>query len=205
MTRVRESKDLRAKVEIALPKGEAAMWEMIQKLDKQGSWSPTDVARFVANDAKTVQYYVSRLRAAGYVRPVGRLSGRGRPKLFEIARPSIFAPRVTKTGKELPELNIETLWRTMRMLKVFRAEDLAVYLEDTGRAANVRSIRVYLNRLFGAGLLVAAGKRGQREQQRYRLARIPGPRAPRILSTHVVWDPNRGEQLGTAQTEEVAL
>lgn len=205
MTAVRESRDLRTKVEIALPKGEAAIWEMIQKLDKQGTWSPTDVARFVASDAKTVQYYVARLHAAGYVRAVGRSGSRGRPKLFEIARPSIFTPRVSKDGKELPELNIDTLWRTMRMLKVFQAEDLAAYLEDTGRAANVKSIRVYLGRLFGAGLLVAAGKRGQRQGQRYRLARIPGPRAPRILSTHVVWDPNRGEQLGTAQTDEVAL
>ena len=202
---LRESKDLRAKVEIALPKGEAAIWAMIQKLDKEGTWTVADVTRFVGNSSKVVRHYVDRLEKAGYVRKKVRTSGRGEPWLFEVARASIFAPRVSKSGEELPELIIETLWRTMRMLKVFKAEDLAAYLDETGRAPNLASIRVYLWRLHGAGLLAIAGTRGQRQSQTFRLARVPGPRAPKVLTANVVWDPNQAEQLGTAEAEEVTL
>ena len=205
MTGVRESKDLRSKVEIALPKGEVAIWEMIQKLDKEGSWSTADISRFVGSSPKVVLHYVVRLDAAGFVKRVGRSQERGTPHLYQIARPSIFAPRVSSSGEILPELIIETLWRTMRMLKTFQAEDLAAYLAETGRAPNIKSIRVYLWRLHGGGILALAGPRSQRQEQRFRLVRIPGPRAPKILTANVVWDPNRGEQLGTAQAEEVGL
>ncbi|TFF20513.1 hypothetical protein E3C22_16520 [Jiella endophytica] len=205
MTAARESKDLRARVEISLPKGEEAIWAMIQKLDREGCWSTSDVSCFVGHKTKVIANYVARLESAGYVRRVGRSKVRGEPTLYEIARPSIFAPRISSSGDDLPELVIETLWRTMRMLKVFRAEDLAAYLAETGRAPNVKSIRVYLWRLHGAGLLAFAGKRGQRQEQRFRLVRIPGPRAPKVLTANVVWDPNRGEPLGTAQAEEAGL
>lgn len=200
------NKDLRVTSLIELPKGEDAMWMMIRKLGAQGSFAACDVATFTDCRTNVALAYMIRLEKAGFIRrsPEGRRKVRSRPQLFELARDAVFTPRVLRDGTEKPELLIQTLWRSMRMLKTFTVQELADIVEEAGREANVPSIRSYVCALASAGVLEVAKASKQRGWHSYRLVRSVGPKAPQVLAARIVFDPNAKATIGVADAREVA-
>lgn len=198
-------KELRIGAAIELPKGEEGIWTMIQKLDPLGTWTIRDVARMVGCIPTQAHNYIVRLERCGYVERVGKTPGREGGVLFRrTARQSVRgAPRIAQNGKELGELQIETIWRTIRMLKRFTVPELAAFASTDERNVPVTTVQVYVSALLRAEIIIRDGKREhQRAHHHYRLLRSIGPRAPRILTANIVFDPNSKKTLGVAETTE---
>ncbi len=197
-------RDLKKTATIVLPKGEDAIWAMILKLDAEGTWTVPDVATFTGISHKVVRQYVAKLKACGYVReePGTKCRKFTPARLHSVARPSREAPRISANGRDLGELKIETIWRTIRMLKRFTIAEVAGYVDPEDPAARVPSIRVYLHRLAEAGIIVRETPACGNQWIAFRLVKPLGPRAPKILSANIVYDPNAADTVGVAETRE---
>lgn len=81
-----------------------------------------------------------------------------------------------------------------------------VMLAETDRPIKQGTAAEYLIWLHAAGYLVIEEKAAHGRLTRYRLrpSMNTGPRAPKVLKTRLVYDPNRLEVVGAAQAEEVA-
>ena len=200
-------KATRVRAIFELPAGELRTWMIVQLLDGKGTWTIKDVATFCGDNERTIHNYVVRLEKAGFVARVGRAETKPghqghAPHLFEITMASVEAPRIKQDGTVLPELQIQRLWRTMRMLKTFTVPELAGYAEAGEEPLNASSVKTYCAYLKQAGVLVDKGRVSHRGPSRMQLARPLGPRAPRILTANVVYDPNAKAVVGTARTRE---
>jgi len=193
-------------VKAEVPRGNDGIWSVILDLDQAGPWTARDVTQQTNVNAGTPRDYIRCLSAAGIVVVVGsRRTGGKNPQdapLYRLTRRPIEAPRVRRDGSLIPEAANETLWRTMKMLKVFTASELADFACSEGRTMNRNYAHSFANALVHAGVLVKVPSKTR--DTRYRLIRNVGARAPKILQTRLVLDPNTNTVIGRAVAREVS-
>ncbi len=190
---------------IALPKGETAIWAALQQLQReQMSYTLQEIEKTCKADEASIREYLRRLLKSGHVQIVGSRPARkpstGKALLYAILKTSIDAPRVRRDGSPVPEPAIERMWRVMRMMRAFTAHDLSY-------AANVpmATAQRYLRHLGQGDQPVVQHDGAPLSRRGYMVVRQLGPRAPKILVGHVVYDPNAQALLGAVETEELGL
>lgn len=168
------------------PHGRPAVWRALRKL----SWATMgEIAREADADIRTARSFVEALHAAGLVlrhddiKAVQWLLKADAPAEMPRLRPD--GSRVTQGDGR------ERLWRTMKMLKTFTAQDLAVAASLPDAPVQPGEAKDYARTLAAAGYL-ATVKPGtpQRGQAVYRLVRNTGPLPPQIQRCSAVFDPN---------------
>lgn len=165
-------------------RGQDAYWGIIRELGANGGlFSVADITRKTNATTDIVREYVIRLEKAGYIARAGH---DGSSVLFCLVRDSRFTPRVRRDGSQVLPTRQDQMWRTMKMLKRFTAQDLAV-------AASTEQVRVspvhaqdYIKHLGLAGYVCRCGN-GE-----YALlpTKNTGPLAPYIQRVKQVFDPN---------------
>lgn len=191
---------------LRVPRGEGGLWTVMRRLDESGPWSARDVWLETNENRGSVHQYLRRLKLAGIVADAGtRMMGGKNPQrapLYRLVRRPIETPRIDRHGRELPEPLIEILWRTVKMAKTFTAAELAQLAGREGKPVNVNSARSYCDRLHHAGLLSRSV--GADRLTRYGLIRNIGAKAPKILASRIVFDPNANAVIGEGVAREVA-
>lgn len=198
---------------VQVPRGIEGYWSIIQYIAESGDGTFTIRAIDALSnvDIDSIRDYVKRLEKAGYVAKVATSSvstttGIRETAIYRLIRNAYTAPRIRRDGTVLPEASQDTLWRTMKMLKRFTAASLHLHARGAGCAPPpLQTIKRYLNHLAQGGILrrlTPGGGRGHASE--YQLVLNVGARAPKILRTHIVFDPNSNEILGAAEVKEVA-
>lgn len=196
----RIASDVLAKLTVRVPRGQQAYWEIIREL-RTFTISEIDARCFVHRD--TIGDYVRRLVKAGFLVVEGN---RGDAVVYRLEIDQPNAPRVRRDGTLAAEPGIgqDRMWRSMKMLKTFTAEELASSASIEDETVTVGTAKEYIKHLQRAGYLavVIAATPGYRpgtgNPARYRLRpdMITGPLAPQIQRTDWVWDPNRKAVMG---------
>lgn len=198
------------RTDIRVPRGHQGFWDIMLMLNGDGPWSLGDVHSHTNDHKASIRDFLRRLHKAGIVRTDGTRNGRANAsgqlvteKLYRLNRRSTYAPRLDRNGKELPEPAQEVIWRSIKMARVFTADELIAAVQLPEREIYPATVRRYLGHLTAAGVVVLRdGKGGQPGV--YRLVKRLGKHAPKILRSHTVFDPNNNEVLATTKTEEAA-
>ena len=122
--------------------------------------------------------------------------------LYRLLERPTETPRIDRAGNRLREPTIQTLWRTLRMVKVFTMSELAELATTPAYEVPLQAAQRYVSHLGRAGV-VAQITTGEKPP-RYRLVRDLGARAPIILRTTSLYDPNARVIIGDGETREVA-
>lgn len=191
-----------------VPRGNEAFWELILALDKAGPWTIRQLVDRSNVTTGAIGQFVDALRLAGIAEVVERRLN-GRPGLdpaafYRLTRRPLDCPRLRRDGTELPEPQVQVLWRTMRMVKSFSPRELVDLASEGGRSINLSHARSYVSLLISAGVVVQQKSNGHGQEGLYRLKRDLGPRAPKILHARIVFDPNSSQVLGEAKAREVS-
>lgn len=184
-------------ISLTVPRGEDGFWDIIRELDKAGGWTIGQVADRTNVAIQLVRRYVLKLRRGGYLEIIDVRACRAGPALpranvYRLVRHPVQAPRLASDGSPLPETANDSLWRAMKMLRSFTVDDLAEACRPVSRSY----AKQYCNALANAGIAI---KRGDA----YSLTRNLGGRAPRILATRMVYDPNAKVVVGSSVAREV--
>lgn len=183
---------------VAVPRGEAGFWTIIRDLDLGGPWTARDVTVRTNVSASSVARFVRKLRLGGYVTEVGEYtagrSGANLPagKTYRLLKCPLDPPRLGTDGSERSETATDKLWRAMKMSKTFNVEELSELCPDVPAS----TARGYLSALTAAGVISRSGGT-------CRIILNVGSRAPRILVTKHVFDPNANEVIGRSVAREV--
>ena len=178
-------------------KGIHAYWQAMK--DRKDAFTVSDIVGATQGDRSTVAGYVRSLVKAGYLELLFEQphSHGGTPaKVFKIARKSYYAPKVRRDGSEVPPTANDHLWRSMKMIKTFTAEELAYAAETPTVSVSVETARDYCKHLKAAGYMneIKPGKTtGGRATFRFLNTKNTGPLAPEIQRVKQVFDPNLGE------------
>ena len=162
-------------------RGRERMWELMRKLRR---FSIKEIAEKTAGyDPSTVRHYANSLVAGGYLQK-HEPSGRWKPAIYEIVKDSPYAPRVRADGSPVTQgQGREQMWRSMRILKSFSANDLVAASSTEEHRVSPEEAKTYLRYLVRAGYVRKTGKN-------YVFIKYTGPRPPQIQRIHQVWDPN---------------
>lgn len=191
---------------IRVPRGADGFWSIISDLGGGGaSFTLADIDGRSNVNPDTISEYVRRLVKGGYlvVASVDR-DGSRTFRRYRLARTSRDTPRLRRDGTAYPETARDRMWRAMKMLDTWTWVDLAAATEtEKLTAVPTETVKSYVRRLDAAGVVQALDKGGPNRPATYRLLRNIGAAAPRILRTHVVFDPNSNTVLGPAEAEDV--
>lgn len=180
------------------------LWELIRTIGADGArWSRRDLLNATAAPhPDTIRDYLRGLVAAGIV----AADEDGSYRLVEDLGPE--APRVRSDGTRVPpSLGQDHMWRTIQMSRGgFSATDLAIGARTEEVSVSATTAKSYVLRLCKAGYLdiLVPGGPGREAVYALRPGMRTGPRAPMILATKVVWDPNLGKAMGAADADEEA-
>lgn len=165
-------------------------------------FSGAEVSMLSEIHVDTVMTYISGLIKAGFVSVAleGRPAAK-RPRreffLLNLARDvGVEAPRVNKDGKPVTAgLANGQMWLTLRVLKDFNADELALAASTPEQPISIEAAVAYVAALKrGRYLAVTAlSKPGTKARFRFIRARNTGPRAPLIQRDRSVMDANTGE------------
>lgn len=190
-------------------RGHDHYWSVIRDLDLGGApWSVNDiVGRSNGAHPSSVRDYVKRLIAAGYAEAVDSIRSEDCFRLLKLqgAAPSL---RRDGSGGRQGRGQIQ-MWNVIRgpiSREGFTFKDVALYASTETVAVDQGSASRYVAHLAGAGYLHCLRKGRPRHPALWRLkpAMNTGPKPPLILRSHIVFDQNRGEALGTVEAREVA-
>jgi hypothetical protein len=167
--------------------GRDKIWTTIRKADIVFTISGLAVAS--GADRKTVSDYLRCLVPGGIVQAVENGG-------FTLIRDvGIHAPRLNREGKPVTQgAGTENMWRSMRMLAQFSAQDIAVHSTTDTVSVSEATAKSYALMLLHCGYLrvVAQAVPGKRAAT-YRLIRNSGPKPPQIQRVKRVFDPNTGK------------
>lgn len=165
--------------------GHQAVWDEIRKQREftvRSLWLAIEKRR--GGNMRTIKGYVFRLQLAGYVavRRTEKIENANRVHTYGLERDNgIEAPRLTKTGAESRPMQIEHIWRSIRILGEFSHRDIAVSASTEELIVSERQARRYLRSLAEAGYIVETNP-GRRHVSvaRYRFlpAKYTGPKPP---------------------------
>lgn len=175
------------------PQKRQAVWDAIKRL---GIFTVTEVWKETALKRDTVSEYVTALEAFGCIRHTGfktAIAGQ-KAKVYEHVKEMNFreAPRLRKDGTKVTQgIGRELMWRTMRILKEFSVQDLAITASTEEHQVATSEAEYYCRYCCLAGFL----KKTSDSPLRYRflMHRYTGPKPPQIQRVKQVWDPNTGE------------
>ncbi len=196
----RQSADALAQINVRVPRGNQAYWEIIRELR---TFTITDIEQRCNVLRNTIGDYVRRLARAGVIVAEGK---RDKTIIYRLVTDQPDAPAVRRDGSlTMPQgLGQEQMWRTMKMLKTFDAAELAASASTDTVGVSLETAKTYVSHLLRAGYLIVVVpakpgyKPGTGNPARYRLRpdMITGPLAPQIQRTDWVWDPNRKQVMG---------
>ena len=121
--------------------------------------------------------------------------------LYRLTQRPAETPRLDRQGNRLREPTIQTLWRTIKMVKIFTVPELAELASTPDHTVSVPSAGRYVTHL-ARGRVIAPLPKAAGEPPRYRLVRDIGARAPIILKTLSLYDPNANVVLGDSESIE---
>ena len=177
-----------------VPTGRPAVWAAIRRLAEAGPMTITRIAQASYCPPRTVRSYLEALLAAGIVARADATGPAGAATWRLVRDPGAEPPRLRPDGSPVTQgSGRDRLWRTMKMLKVFSAKDLAVAASLADAPVAEAEAHSYVLLLARAGYLrvQAPAKRGRGGRRAvYRLVRNTGPEAPKITRLKAVWDPN---------------
>ena len=177
-----------------------AIWAAIRALKQ---FTRSDVSVQLVNDNiegindHTINSYVQRLARGGYLSIEKRTAYHG-------AAAQLFVYTLTRDcGNEAPRLRKDgspsqhggandRLWRAMKILKTFTYRDLIESASIEGGEIPATTVKSYIKHLHAAGYLAVTKPGAPNTPAHYRWlsSKNTGPRAPMILRTHQVFDPN---------------
>lgn len=148
--------------------------------------------------ADTIHTYLKALLRAKFIG--GKIVAG--PLEFKLLKDTgIECPRLKADGSPVTAgLGTEAMWRAMRIIRDFDANELAAHASACGQAIEVSATKDYVKHLHAAGYLtvvkkaVRTGKKTGSSLTRYRLAadKNTGPRPPMVQKTKTVYDQNLG-------------
>jgi DNA-binding IclR family transcriptional regulator len=165
-------------------RGQDRYWYLMRSFyANSGTFTIDDIWWRTNANRNSVAEYMRRLEKAGYIQRVGH---EGKLVVFTIARDSRWTPRVRRDGTEVCPKRQDHMWRTMKMLKVFSVQDLAVSASTDVVQVSEAHAKDYLKHLCNAGYVRKTGT------GKYALvgSRVTGPLAPYIQRVKQVFDPN---------------
>ena len=192
---------------LRVPRGQDGYWAIITEVGAEGAvWTLADIDKRTNAKRSVVGEYVARLVKSGHVEIVAtERDAIATRHLYRIARTSREAPRLRRDGTEYPETARDRMWRAMKMLDTWTWGELADATEtETLKAVPPETVKSYCRRLHAADVLQMIDKGGPNRPAVYRLLRNIGAAAPRILRTHLIFDPNSNTVLGVTEAKEVA-
>lgn len=101
--------------------------------------------------------------------------------------------KVAGVRKTVEASGRERMWRTMKMLKVFTANDIAISASLPDAPVKLAEALHYVNWLGRGGYLVLVAPHSNARTGRrrtWRFVRNTGPKPPMVLRTKALWDPN---------------
>lgn len=195
-----------AQVSLKVPRGFSGFWTIIRDLDQAGPWTLRMVDERTNVVTADVRDFLRRLVKGGFAEKVGSVPNRqantGSPSTaYRLVKRPLMAPRLDRTGKELSEPQRETLWRAMKMVKTFDADELSNLTETVTQKVAYK----YLLALCRVGIVAPIDGTGKLRSRRFRLVMNLGAQAPLITKVEqLVFDPNSGTVIGEAQMVEVS-
>jgi len=170
-----------------------AVWAVIRQMRQ---FCVRDLYMEVRLGKETIRDYVAGLTAAGYLEKI-REAHLSQPALYRLVKDcGPEAPRVRKDGTPVTMgLGRELMWRTMRILKEFSPQELAITASIEGCEIAVGTAKDYIHHLARAGYLAVSQPAGPGTQARYRFlpSRYTGPKPPQVQRVKTVYDPNLGK------------
>lgn len=183
-----------------------AVWSAIRKLQK---FKLVDVVREVTRalgaepHSDTVRSHVQGLTRAGFLTSTGqtrelRKRCRGAPfrtATYELVKDvGVEAPRVSKSGVPIATGSRPNMWRAARILGDFSLRELIAAASREDCSAGLHDAQRYIGALARAGYFVISRPSRARLPARFRVvpAMYTGPKAPRVLGSGQIIDPNLG-------------
>lgn len=171
------------------------MWAAMRELKE---FTVRDIEHRTHTGHRQIRDYVQALVKAGYLKHCGerpiRHKGGTQAKVYRLIRDAgVDAPRVRRDGTEVTQgSSREQMWRTMRIIKAFNADDLAVQASTEEIPVSREDARDYLGHLHKAGYLAVTvpAKPGTLARYRFLPSRYTGPKPPMVQRVKQVWDPN---------------
>lgn len=155
----------------------------------------------------TIRSFVRRLEAAGILASQPRPGG----SVYRLVRDQLETPKIRRDGTIEPNAGAaQCLWNAIRnaFKQGFEPRDLAHFASTDEVRISIRTALDYCRDLDRAGYLIPLNDVRSRSRDADPMWRLDprmntGPRAPLILKTRLVYDPNRGDIVGAAQAEAV--
>lgn len=167
------------------------LWEEIRRLK---IFKADDLRHVSRMKKSSIHTYLIGLFNAGYLtrKKEDRPNQLTSPYIYTLVNdPGVFAPRVRKNGTEVTQgRGRYLLWSTMRILKTFTAQELAITATIEEHNIALGEAETYCYALAKAGYIkvIAGGKSGQ--PATYRMIKYTGPRPPQIQRVKRLYDPN---------------
>lgn len=194
---------------LRIPRGIDGYWRLMLQADKAGPWTIETLVRQTNVTTRSLSQYVDRLRKGGIVEKIAELppsaKGRKPAAVYRLAQRPYLAPRLDRNGQVLPETLQQTLWRTIKIVKLFTPRELAGEVSFArDEDVDLGAVRFYVGALTSAGILAVSRHVKSRQEAQYRLVKLLGARAPQVLAARVIFDPNSNAVIGTAEAREVS-
>lgn len=175
------------------PYGRRAIWLAFRELSGKGPVTLRELDLKTGINEKTIHTYLESLVKGGYAEKSRFV--RGEWTTYRLIRDvGVEHPRLNRNGEPVVTSR-DGMWRSMKMLPVFTAKDLALTASTSHCKVSEVDAKDYCGHLHAAGYLavVQEGDRsGKNGKTVYKL--IPsmrtGPLAPMVQRTKVVFDPN---------------
>lgn len=192
-------------VPIVIPRGHDHYWRVIRAINEAGPWTAAEVvARSNAHRA-SIHDFIGRLEKAGLAEQVA--SPDGKPSRFlRLTESPYETPRLRRDGTAAPPSAQQHMWTAMRRLGQFTFRDIAYHASTDLITIGDVTAKSYIARLSAAGYLAVVVKGGPAKPAVYRVkpSMADGrPKAPRVLRSHLVYDPNIDAVVGEAIAEEI--
>lgn len=155
-----------------------------------------DIASKCDAGAAVISDFCRRMVKGGFAEVTFR---KGRIVRYKLLKRPLIKPRLNTDGSEFSETKQETIWRSMRMAKTFTLASLMEFASTSGAPMPNSTVRIYMKSLQEVGII----KRVSPRSNSYLLARNLGARAPRVLKTRIVFDPNAQAVVGVPVAHEV--
>lgn len=101
-------------------------------------------------------------------------------------------PRIDSKGAPKPPSVNEAIWRTIRILRTFNANQIIASGSTPELVLNIASVRQYLRHLHSAGYLQVRQAGQAKQLAIYQLIHNTGPKAPEVQRGKKIYDGNLG-------------
>lgn len=175
------------------PYGRRAIWLAFRAASKNGPVTLRGLALQTGINRGTIRTYMESLVLGGYAEKSSFM--RLKDTTYQLIRDvGVEHPRLNKKG-EAVVTSRDNMWRSMKMLPAFTAQDLALTASTSRCMVSPVDAADYCRHLHSAGYLAVLREGGMDGKTVYKL--LPnmrtGPLAPMVQRTKVVFDPNRNE------------